>query len=230
MPKLPDNHVLADRVMLLLRTTYREWKGADEPFNHAFMSLMDKYDVAGDARYPLKQAIGAILAKRPRRTSKKHADKDPLARPTQKLTFAVIQKSTARVILKCDSTSDEVTYVSQNGQVRCSAHSGSPSSDMLAEGRAYAEEIFAQMEPRVAPPNEIQVVHKLGEKLTMRISGKYDALFVRGKRASVCMMVVLGTEEVPQKEIQIDTLRKARKIAKEYFRDTHTLDLFTTRA
>lgn len=217
-----DAVIFADKIMFLLRTKYSEWKSKDLPFHAAFIELADKAGVPGDERYPLMQEIGKTLASR-----KKHKGAANARKEMPKINFVVGEKSRQEVILLSPMMGDSITLRrDQDGKAIWHACVGHHSQLALTQAMERADEIFAELDQEAIRASEIQITSKCDDKITMILGGRYKVLMMRGANKSVKTLVVLGEEEVAQKDVPAELLKQAKSIARVYFKDTRTGDLF----
>ena len=219
-----DKHVLADRVMYLLRTTYADLPKEKRPFDLAFTEVMDECNVLGEARGELKSAIGGILGARPRKPRRKNVVQSKISAP--QFTFEIAQADRREVVLTSPVGDKRIVFRRAGGQVVNTAYSGVVSSLCLLRAREFAEKVFAERDREAVAYGRVRILEKSANHLLLLIADHYEAYISRGVRErAVAATVTRNGKCVAQKEVPKELWREAREIAKQYFKGAHSLPL-----
>lgn len=219
-----DNHVLADRVMYLLRTKYSELSADKRPFDLAFGDIMNECGVLGDARGELKSAIGKILATRPRKPrATKMSDR---LKPHPQFTFVVARADRREVVLINPTGGTELIFRRAKGCVVNTAFSGMVTHVHLAQAQEIAKKIFAEKDREVIQGERIRVLEEDANHVLLMIADTYEAYISRGRRAhTVAATITYAGKDIAQHVVPSDLLREAKAIAKQYFKGAGSLAL-----
>lgn len=218
-----DNHVLADRVMYLLRTTYAEFSSNQHPFDLAFGDVMNECGVLGSARGELKSAIGKILAARPRTSHARTINKQVEPRP--QFTFVVAHADRREVVLINPTGGTELVFRRTEGSVVNTSFSGMVTQVHLVQAQKIAEQIFNEKDREVVPCERIRILEEDANHLLFMIGGTYEAYISRGRHARLSVTITCAGKDVAQKVVPTDLLREAKAIAKQYFKGVGSLAL-----
>ncbi len=227
-----DVHVLADQVSHFLKTEYQRVPREKLPFNLAFTRVMDSCGVLGKDRISLKKEIGSILAARPRKAKKKPGDTilhPAISLPT--MTFVVVEANRRVVVLRCQMMGDNITYRRNGlGQVIYTASTGHPPQVAIALGLLRAEEIFKEMDSVVVRDELIYTESQSDDLITLIIGEKYKMVACRGMRGDIIAQAseLQSGKPLKQNEIPKKLVSEARGIARLYFKDIRTRDMFVT--
>jgi hypothetical protein len=226
-----DVSALADKVSYFLRTEYRDVSREKLPFDLAFNRVMDTCMVLGIYRIALKRQIGSMLGKRTRKTTpRKSADTTsrPFPSPPH-LTFVVERADRAVVILCCTMMGDKLVFGRNGlGEVVHTSAMGHPPQIALVHGLAKAREIFSELDRETLRDSELEMKFPTDDLVVIIVSRKWKLVTCRGQRGAVVMQAseVVSGKPVKQNVLPKKLLAEARVVAKSYFKDTRTAELF----
>lgn len=215
-----DHIALADEVMLVMRTKFREFESKDLPFDRAFIDVMKAHNIAGFEWHTIKVAIGRILSKRPRKPRAKSAKR--AERAPASITLTVLEDSRKEIILVTSYGAHLTMRRDVRGVTMCMAHTEHCSDATLAAAVEMATPMFAAHDRQAVRDYRVRVLRKERDVLELKLANKYTAQVTQGKRGSVVMRVTLDGSPRAQSVLPKDIVDDARRVAKQYFKGAGT--------
>ena len=223
-----DASAFADEVSTLLKGKFHrdnmpetERKTA---FDHAFNEVADKHHILGIARGALKQEVGSILAKRPRKTGVKKEQEHTAKTPAQFTVIASKEESVEfiskdKISFKFGKRDDGISFL----RVYSGTHH--PTMQLLKEAEGFAKAHFAAHQaPTPQKPAPIIQMEASPSHLLLVLDGAFEALFAPGKKYVKASVTKLRAPCL-QKDVPPELMEKARAIAVQYFKGASTLPL-----